>query len=162
MRVYISCSGVILASRYLHLSLKILFDSIVFQILINLWQPVGIALWEISFINDPPYMLHFIIHIISWAIFYGTNLMVDLPDLIGLNQAIEFTQKCLYSHAFILISDYSAVLKLKILSTDCPRMCEQGGEVSRIDNNDRESTSYGNVAFDCNPVISSVHEVRVI
>ncbi|CAG7827007.1 unnamed protein product [Allacma fusca] len=58
------------------------------QLVMSFWQPIGVSLWEIGSINKSPYLFHFTVHVIAWGIFYGTNLMIDFPDLIGLNQQV--------------------------------------------------------------------------
>lgn len=58
-----------------------------FQLLINKWERVPLALWNLDTeSNQTLYWLHYTVHAIAWIIIYGGSIVMDLPELIGVKQ----------------------------------------------------------------------------
>jgi len=54
------------------------------QLIMRFWEPATAHLWTLDIVED----FYIWIHIFAWVLLYGTSLMLDFPDLVGMSEVI--------------------------------------------------------------------------
>jgi len=61
------------------------FTGLALQGLKYFWTAIPLTIWSVPYLKFGSIYLN-LIHILAWAVLYGTSLMLDLPDMIGMTQ----------------------------------------------------------------------------